>query len=77
MDSVNFIDNFLIVMLILEDLYFFYVFVYVCEYNENGVLGIIVNWLFDMMLVGLFEKIEIKLDVEILVKLLVYFGGFV
>lgn len=75
MDSVNLTDNFLIAMPTLEDPYFSHALVYVCEHNENGALGIIVNRPLDMTLAGLFEKIEIKLDAEILAKLPVYFGG--
>lgn len=75
MDSVNLTDNFLIAMPALEDPYFSHALVYVCEHNENGALGIIVNRPLDMTLAGLFEKIEIKLDAEILAKLPVYFGG--
>ena len=75
MDSVNLTDNFLIAMPTLEDPYFSHALVYVCEHNENGALGIIINRPLDMTLAGLFEKIEIKLDAEILAKLPVYFGG--
>ena len=75
MNSVNLTDNFLIAMPTLEDPYFSHALVYVCEHNENGALGIIVNRPLDMTLAGLFEKIEIKLDAEILAKLPVYFGG--
>ncbi|UCV07696.1 YqgE/AlgH family protein [Dechloromonas denitrificans] len=75
MDSVNLTDNFLIAMPTLEDPYFSNALVYICEHNENGALGIIVNRPLDMNLAGLLEKIEIKLDAEGLAKLPVYFGG--
>lgn len=75
MNSVNLTDNFLIAMPTLEDLYFSHALVYVCEHNENGALGIIVNRPIDMTLAGLFEKIDIRLDAENLTNLPIYFGG--
>jgi putative transcriptional regulator len=75
MDNVNLTDNFLIAMPTLEDPYFSNALVYICEHNENGALGIIVNRPIDMDLAGLFEKIDIKLSAESLAKLPVYFGG--
>ena len=75
MDSVNLTDNFLIAMPAMEDPYFSNSLVYVCEHNENGALGIIVNRPIDMNLAGLLEKIDIKLEAESLADLPVYFGG--
>jgi putative transcriptional regulator len=75
MDNVNLTDNFLIAMPALEDPYFANALVYICEHNENGALGIIVNRPIDMNLAGLFDKIDIKLEAESLANLPVYFGG--
>jgi putative transcriptional regulator len=75
MDNVNLTDNFLIAMPTLEDPYFSNSLIYICEHNENGALGIIVNRPIDMNLAGLFEKIDIKLAAENLANLPVYFGG--
>ena len=75
MDSVNLTDNFLIAMPTLEDPYFSHALVYICEHNEHGALGIIVNRPIDMNLAGLFEKIDIKLEADSLANLPVYFGG--
>ncbi|MPM48372.1 hypothetical protein SDC9_95096 [bioreactor metagenome] len=75
MDNVNLTDHFLIAMPALEDPYFSNALVYVCEHNENGALGIIVNRPIDMNVAGLFEKIDIKLEAESLANLPVYFGG--
>jgi len=75
MDNVNLTDNFLIAMPALEDPYFSNALVYICEHNENGALGIIVNRPIDMNLAGLFEKIDIKLEAEQMARLPVYFGG--
>ena len=75
MDNVNLTDNFLIAMPTLEDPYFSNALIYICEHNENGALGIIVNRPIDMNLAGLFDKIDIKLAAENLANLPVYFGG--
>ena len=75
MDSVNLTDNFLIAMPALEDPYFSNALVYICEHNENGALGVIVNRPIDMTLAGLFEKIDIKLVADSVARLPVYFGG--
>jgi putative transcriptional regulator len=75
MDSINLTDNFLIAMPALEDPYFAHSLVYICEHNENGALGIIVNRPIDMNLAGLLEKIDIKLEAGELADLPVYFGG--
>jgi putative transcriptional regulator len=75
MDNVNLTDNFLIAMPALEDPYFSNALVYICEHNENGALGIIVNRPIDLDLAGLLEKIDIKLENDHLSSLPVYFGG--
>ncbi len=75
MNSVNLTDHFLIAMPALEDPYFSNALVYICEHNENGALGIIVNRPIDMNLAGLFEKIDIKLEAQDMAGLPVYFGG--
>lgn len=75
MDKLNLTDNFLIAMPALEDPYFAHALVYICEHNENGALGIIVNRPIDLDLAGLFEKIDLKFEAESLAKLPIYFGG--
>lgn len=75
MDNVNLTDNFLIAMPALEDPYFANALVYICEHNENGALGIIVNRPIDLNLAGLLEKVDLKLEQESIANLPVYFGG--
>lgn len=75
MDNVNLTDHFLIAMPAMEDPYFSNALVYICEHNENGALGIIVNRPIDLNLAGLFEKVDIKLERNNLARLPVYFGG--
>ena len=75
MQSVNLTDQFLIAMPAMTDPYFSGTLVYICEHNEHGALGIIVNRPIDMNLAGLFDKIDIKLEADSLANLPVYFGG--
>lgn len=75
MDQVNLTDNFLIAMPAMADPYFAQSLVYVCEHDEKGALGIIVNRPIEMNLASLFEKIELPLDQAGLGDRPVYFGG--
>ncbi len=75
MDSVNLTDHFLIAMPAMQDAYFANSLVYVCEHNENGALGVIVNRPIDMNLAALFEKIDLSLENGEMAGLPVYFGG--
>ncbi|MBL8483585.1 MAG: YqgE/AlgH family protein [Rhodocyclaceae bacterium] len=72
MDLTN---HFLIAMPAMVDRNFARTLTYVCEHNEQGALGIIVNRPIDMSLVDLFERIDIKLDAKDHAALPVYFGG--
>ncbi|MEY4593214.1 MAG: hypothetical protein RIR18_2109 [Pseudomonadota bacterium] len=68
-------NQFLIAMPAMVDPFFNRTLVYICEHNENGALGIIVNRPLDMSLATLFDKIGIKLENEEIANLPVYFGG--
>ncbi len=75
MQSVNLTDHFLIAMPAMADPYFSGTLVYICEHNEQGALGIIVNRPIDMTLAALFEKIEVPLEAAGFERMPVYFGG--
>jgi len=75
MDNVNLTDHFLIAMPALKDPYFSNALVYICEHNDNGALGIIVNRPIDLNLAALFEKLDIRLEWGSFGQLPVYFGG--
>ena len=75
MDSVNLTDNFLIAMPALEDPYFSNALVYICEHNENGALGIIVNRPIDMNLAGCSKRSTSSWKPSKWLNLPVYFGG--
>jgi putative transcriptional regulator len=52
---------------------------YICEHNEDGAIGIIVNRPMDLKLAGLFDRVSIPLEDEqaeaLFANLPVYFGG--
>ena len=49
---------------------------YVCEHNEDGALGIVVNKPIDMTLSALFEQIDVPLaDADVAATAPVHFGG--
>jgi len=75
MQSVNLTDHFLIAMPAMADPYFSGTLVYICEHNEQGALGIIVNRPLDMTLAALFERIELPLEATGFERMPVYFGG--
>jgi putative transcriptional regulator len=49
--------------------------VYLCEHNERGALGLVINKPIDIKLKNLFEKVELSLDRPELSDVPVYFGG--
>ena len=48
---------------------------FVCEHNERGALGIVVNRPIDVNLAALFRQVEIPLDSTALAEQPVFFGG--
>jgi putative transcriptional regulator len=73
--DVNLTHHFLIAMPNMVDPNFARTLTYVCEHNEQGALGIIINRPLDMKLEALFERIDIALEPHHLGGLPVYFGG--
>ena len=49
--------------------------VYLCEHNERGALGLVINKPIDITLRNLFEKVDLSLEREELAAQPVYFGG--
>ncbi|KQQ47315.1 hypothetical protein ASF61_01285 [Duganella sp. Leaf126] len=62
--QLNLANHFLIAMPSMQDPVFGGTVVYVCEHNENGVLGVVINKPTDMTMQVLFERIDLKLDSE-------------
>lgn len=75
MSSINLTNNFLIAMPGMTDPYFANSLTFICEHNENGALGIVVNKPIDLTLQSLFEQVGLSLQRTDLFDLPVYFGG--
>ena len=72
---IDLTNQFLIAMPGMADDTFAGTVVYLCEHNEKGALGLVINKPIDTKLKNLFEKVELSLDREELAELPVYFGG--
>lgn len=75
MQTVNLTDHFLIAMPNMADPHFSKTLTYICEHNEEGALGVIVNRPIDMDMAALFEQIGIELTRTELARQAVYYGG--
>jgi putative transcriptional regulator len=75
MAQVNLTHHFLIAMPNMVDPYFSRSLTYVCEHNEQGALGIVVNRPIDMTLAAFFERLSLSLGEFEVGRLPVYFGG--
>jgi putative transcriptional regulator len=73
--AIDLTHHFLIAMPGLEDALFEHSVVYVCEHNERGALGLIINKPSDLLLSGLFEKIALTLNRTDLSDAPVFLGG--
>ncbi len=71
----NLTNHFLIAMPGLQDAIFSRSVVYLCEHNERGALGLVINKLCDMDLKRLFEKVELPLLRDDLLTAPVFLGG--
>jgi putative transcriptional regulator len=72
---IDLTNQFLIAMPGMADDTFAGTVVYLCEHNEKGALGLVINKPIDIKLKNLFEKVELPLEREELAELPVYFGG--
>jgi putative transcriptional regulator len=79
METVSLAHHFLIAMPAMADPNFSRTLTYICEHNDEGALGVIVNRPLEMDLATLFERVSIPLEGEAGGKLFagqpVYFGG--
>lgn len=75
MDSVNLTNHFLIAMPAMADPHFAKALTLICEHNQQGALGVVVNRPTDMTLGTLFDQVEIPLNDRGVGNLPVYFGG--
>ena len=72
---IDLTNQFLIAMSGMADETFEGSVVYLCEHNEKGALGLVINKPIDIKLRNLFEKVELTLDRQDLADQPVYFGG--
>lgn len=75
MNSVDLTQHFLIAMPAMADPHFAKTLTLVCEHNENGALGIIVNRPTDLNLHGLLEQVKITPETDSFHAIPVHFGG--
>jgi len=75
MSSINLTHHFLIAMPNMADPYFSRTLTYVCEHNDQGALGLVVNRPIDMTLQALFERLSLSLRARELSDAPIYFGG--
>jgi putative transcriptional regulator len=73
--NVNLTHHFLIAMPNMADPHFAKSLTYICEHNEQGALGLVVNRPIGMTLANLFEQINIPLGDTALGFAPVHFGG--
>lgn len=76
--ALNLANHFLIAMPSMQDPVFGGSVVYVCEHNENGVLGVVINKPTDMTMQVLFERIDLKLQTDLTRSVVdepIMFGG--
>ncbi len=75
MSTIDLTHHFLIAMPAMADPYFAGSLTYVCEHNDRGALGVVVNKPIEMTLQGLFERLALDLPDRTLAKEPVLFGG--
>lgn len=75
MSQLDLRHHFLIAMPTMEDSVFAKSLTYICEHNEQGALGIVVNRPISLTLGELFEQIKVPLEQDDLKSMPVHFGG--
>jgi putative transcriptional regulator len=73
--QVNLTHHFLIAMPNMVDPYFSRTLTFICEHNEQGALGLVVNRPIDMTLATLLERLNLDPGARELTEIPVYFGG--
>ena len=75
MSKFDLTHHFLIAMPAMQEGFFAGTLTYICEHNENGALGIVVNRPISLTLAEMFEQINIPLHESRLNKMPVHVGG--
>ena len=74
-ENVNLTGHFLIAMPAMANPYFAKSLTLICEHNEDGAMGIVLNRPTDMQLDTLFEQVKLKIKDTALASAAVHFGG--
>jgi len=74
-DRIDLTNQFLIAMPGMADEAFAGSVVYMCEHNDKGALGLVINKPISLTLGNLFEKVELSLPFDELAAKPVYYGG--
>jgi putative transcriptional regulator len=72
---VDLTHHFLIAMPSMADPHFSRTLTFICEHNDQGALGLVVNRPIDMTLAALFERLNLELKSRQMRDVPVYFGG--
>ena len=75
MSSINLTHHFLIAMPAMADPYFTRTLTYICEHNDQGALGVVVNRPIDMTLRSLFGRLSLPIGNDGIGDAPIYFGG--
>ena len=75
MQSVNLTHHFLIAMPAMADPNFSKTLTYICEHNEQGALGLVINRPTDLTLAQLLDQVSIPVSSSRCDSILVHFGG--
>lgn len=75
MENINLTGHFLIAMPAMQDPYFSKSLTYICEHNEDGAMGVVINRPTDMSLDKLFAQIKLDLQDARIAQNPVHFGG--
>jgi putative transcriptional regulator len=75
MQSVNLTHQFLIAMPAMADPHFSKTLTYICEHNEQGALGLVVNRPLEMTLSKLLDQVNIEVSAKNCALLPVHYGG--
>ena len=75
MQSVNLTHHFLIAMPSMVDPHFSRTLTYICEHNEQGALGLVINRPIDMVLSRLLDQVSIPVAAKQCAAIPIHFGG--
>jgi len=73
--AIDLTHHFLIAMPNMVDPYFSKSLTYICEHNDQGALGVVINRPINLSLQALFERINLAFEAKELRDIPVYFGG--